>query len=450
MSDPIVQQLRQHADEIFADAVKAVDAEQCVRTFVSRDGDTLRVDGRDYTLSDFDTIYLVGAGKASPRMAVPVVEMLGDDLTSGVINTKYEHAEDIGKVEVVECGHPVPDQAGVEGTDKILELIGAADEKSLVICLLSGGGSAILPAPVDGCSLEDKQETTRILLECGANIVELNAVRKHLSKVKGGGLARAAFPASVVALMLSDVIGDPMDVIASGPTVPDTSTYKTCMEIFEKYELFDQLPASVQSRMQDGLDGKVADTPKPGDEALGRVQNVVVGSNGLAVSAAEEKAKALGYNTLKLTTRLEGEAKEIAHVHSAIAKEILSSGEPIQAPACVIAGGETTVTVRGTGKGGRNQEMALAAAQLLRGWGPVVFLSGGTDGTDGPTDAAGAVADGATIDRAEAEGLSAIASLKDNDAYHFFKPLGDLLMTGPTGTNVADVAMVLVGKAGQS
>ena len=438
--------LRGHANEIFKAAVQAVDAEQCVRSFVSRSGQMLTINERDYNLSNFDTVYVVGAGKASPRMARHLVEVLGDDLTGGVINTKYEHGEELAKIDVVECGHPVPDESGVGGTNRILEILEGADERSLVVCLLSGGGSAIMPAPVAGCSLEDKQETTRLLLECGANIVELNAVRKHLSKVKGGGLARAAFPATVVALMLSDVIGDPMDVIASGPTVPDTSTYKTCREIFDKYELFEQLPSSVQSRMNDGLAGQVEDTPKPGDEALGRVQNVVVGSNGLAVEAAEAKAKELGYNTLKLSTRLEGEAREIAHVHAAIAKEILSSDAPVQVPACVIAGGETTVTVRGSGKGGRNQEMALAAAILLKGWGPAVFFSGGTDGTDGPTDAAGAVADGETIERAEATGLSAISYLKDNDAYHFFKPLDDLVMTGPTGTNVADVAMVLVGK----
>jgi hydroxypyruvate reductase len=445
MRNPTVQTLRTHADEIFQAAVRAVDAEQCVRSFVARDGDVLDIDGQPYDLADFEAVYVIGAGKASPRMAVPLVELLGDRLTAGIINTKYEHAEDLGKVEVIECGHPVPDEAGVAGTDRILEMVNSADEKALVICLLSGGGSAILPAPVDGCSLGDKQETTRILLECGANIVELNAIRKHLSKVKGGGLARAAFPATVAALMLSDVIGDPVDVIASGPTVPDTSTFDTCREIFEKYEIFDQLPESVQNRMRAGLAGDVPDTPKPGDEALAHVQNLVVGSNGLAVTAAVAKAKSLGYNTLKLTTRLEGEAREIAHVHTAIAKEILSTGEPIEAPACVIVGGETTVTVRGSGKGGRNQEMALAAAIQLKGWGPAVFFSGGTDGTDGPTDAAGAVADGETIVRAEAQGLSAIAYLKDNDAYHFFKPLDDLVMTGPTGTNVADVAMVLVG-----
>ncbi len=447
MSSYDVARMRADADRIFGSAVHAVDAEQCVKSFVSLDGDTLTIDGQTYDLGIFENVVAVGAGKATPRMAVALESILGDRITAGLINTKYEHSEPLTQIETVECGHPVPDLAGVEGTNRILALLEEADEHTLVICLLSGGGSAILPAPCEGITLEDKQETTRLLLSCGANIVELNAVRKHLSRVKGGGLARMAFPATVVALMLSDVIGDPLDVIASGPTVPDSSTYKTCAEIFSKYELTDSLPATVAERLKLGLSGEVGDTPKPGDEALSRVQNVVVGSNGLAVFAAHEKAVELGYNTLVLTTRLEGEAREIAHVYSAIGKEILSSGTPVAPPACVIAGGETTVTVRGSGKGGRNQEIALAGAQQIAGWSPLVLFSGGTDGTDGPTDAAGAVSDGQTMERAEEAELSSNEYLRNNDAYHFFKALDDLVMTGPTGTNVADVAFVLVGDA---
>lgn len=447
MSTYDVARMRGDADTIFGAAVHAVDAEQCVKSFVSLESDILTIDGQTYNLGSFSQVVAVGAGKATPRMAVALESVLGDRISVGLINTKYEHTEALSQIETIECGHPVPDQAGVEGTDRILSLLEEADDQTLVICLLSGGGSAILPAPAEGISLEDKQETTRLLLSCGANIVELNAVRKHLSRVKGGGLARTAFPATVVALMLSDVIGDPLDVIASGPTVPDTSTYKTCVEIFSKYELTDSLPSSVVERLKLGLSGDVADTPKPGDEALSRVQNVVVGSNGLAVTAAREKAEALGYNTIVLTTRLEGEAREIAHVYSAIGKEILSSSTPVAPPACVIAGGETTVTVRGTGKGGRNQEIALAGAQQIAGWSPLVLFSGGTDGTDGPTDAAGAVSDGETMARAEAADLSSNDFLKNNDAYHFFKALDDLIITGPTGTNVADVAFVLAGDA---
>jgi len=445
MSSFIVSKMREDASSIFDSAVKAVDAEQCVRQFVSLDGDSLGIASSTYDLNAYDRILVVGTGKASPRMGVALEGILGSRITAGLINTKYEHSEPLSLIDLVECGHPVPDEAGVEGTNRILSLLSEADERSLVLCLISGGGSALMPAPSEGISLTEKQDTTSLLLGCGANIVELNAIRKHLSQVKGGGLARRAFPAKVVSLMLSDVIGDPMDVIASGPTVPDTSTFKTCQEIVQKYELMGQLPEAVRQRFERGVSGEIADTPKPGDEALARCQNVVVGSNGLAVSAARSRAEDLGYNTLVLSTRVEGEAREIAHVYSAIAKEIVTSGIPLAPPACVISGGETTVLVRGTGKGGRNQEIALSGATQLSGWGNVVLFSGGTDGTDGPTDAAGAVADGMTVSRAEELGLSANEHLKNNDAYHYFKPLGDLVMTGPTGTNVADVALVLVG-----
>ena len=445
MSSFTVEKMRADVNTIFKAAVKAVDAEQCVRRFVSLDGDILHIGDQTYDLNAFEQILAVGTGKASPRMGVALEDVLGDRLTGGVMNTKYEHSEPLERIRIVECGHPVPDEAGVAGTNQILELLDGADEKTLVIGLISGGGSALMPAPVDGLSLEGKQETTSLLLECGANIVELNAVRKHLSKVKGGGLARAVFPARVVALMLSDVIGDPMDVIASGPTVPDTSTFKTCMEILEKYDLVGKVPAAVRERFEGGLAGNIPDTPKPGDEALEKVQNLVVGSNGLAVAAANARAKELGYQTLVLSTRVEGEAREIAHVYSAIAKEIVTSQQPLAPPACVIAGGETTVLVTGEGKGGRNQEIALAGAMQLAGWDNVVLFSGGTDGTDGPTDAAGGVSDGQTLARAEEKGLSAQAYLKNNDAYHFLKELDDLVMTGPTGTNVADVALVMVG-----
>jgi len=445
MSDFSVATMRGHARALFEVAIKAVDAEQCVRRFVHLDGDVLHIGDQDYDLSHYKRILVVGMGKASPQMGVALEGILGDRIAGGVINTKYEHGESLQHIEVVECGHPVPDEAGVEGANRILSLLHEADEQTLVICVISGGGSALTPAPVDGVSLRDKQETTRLLLACGANIVELNAIRKHLSRIKGGGMARVAFPATVVALMLSDVIGDPMDVIASGPTVPDTSTFQTCMDILDKYDLLEKIPDAVRSRFEAGLAGDIDDTPKPGDEALLRVQNLVVGSNGLAVSAAAEKARDLGYNTLVLSTRVEGEAREVAYVYAGIAKEIVDSGQPLVAPACVISGGETTVLVRGHGKGGRNQELALSAAIQLAGYDRVVMLSGGTDGTDGPTDAAGAIVDGQTITRANKKDISALAHLKNNDAYHFFKPLDDLIMTGATGTNVADVAFVMVG-----
>ena len=447
MSEYTVARMRADAASIFESAVAAVDAQECLKRFVNLDGRILRIGGAAYNLESFERVLVVGTGKASPRMGVALEAELGDRISDGVINTKYGHAEPLNRVRIVECGHPVPDEAGVNGTGEILAALDAADDRTLVICLISGGGSALMPAPSEGISLQEKQDTTRLLLECGANIVELNAVRKHLSRVKGGGLARVAFPATVVSLMLSDVIGDPMDVIASGPTVPDTSTFRNCVEIIHKYEVSNRLPEAVRKRFEAGLAGEIPETPKPGDGVLERCHNVVVGSNGLAVAAAAGRARELGYNSLVLSTRLEGEAREVAHVYSAIGKEILTSGAPVAAPACVIAGGETTVTVRGNGKGGRNQELVLAGAMHLSGWHGTVLFSGGTDGTDGPTDAAGAIADAETVTRAESAGLSAIDSLKNNDAYHFFKPLDDLVMTGPTGTNVADVAFVMVGAA---
>ena len=448
MSRFTVGRMRGDALSIFEAAVEAVDAERCVRRFVRLEGSLLHVGDRRYQMEEFDRVAVVGTGKASARMAVALEDILGDNLSEGVINTKYGHTERLERIRLVECGHPVPDEAGVIGTRRILDLMSRADERTLVICLISGGGSALMPAPAKGITLEEKQDVTRLLLGCGANIVELNAVRKHLSEVKGGGLARAAHPARVVALLLSDVIGDPLDVIASGPTVPDTSTFDACLTILDKYELRGQVPGSVLGRMEAGANGEIPETPKPGDEALGRCHNLVVGSNGLAVGAARHRAEELGYRTLVLSTRVEGEAREVVNVYTAIAKEIISEGIPLLPPACVIAGGETTVTVRGSGKGGRNQELVLAGALQLSGWENVVLFSGGTDGTDGPTDAAGAVADGETLTKADALDLSAQNHLKNNDAYHFFKRLDDLVITGPTGTNVADVALVMVGAGG--
>jgi hydroxypyruvate reductase len=445
MSGFTTAKLRADADVIFNAGVHAVDAEQCVLRYVRLEDSSFKVGDQTYDLESFDRIVAVGAGKASPRMARALEHVLGARISSGVLNTKYEHSEPLDHIQTIECGHPVPDQAGVDGTSMILDLLNEADERTLVICLLSGGGSALMPAPVEGITLAEKQETTRLLLSCGANIVELNAIRKHLSRVKGGGLARAAFPATVCALMLSDVIGDPLDVIASGPTVPDTATFQRCLDILSHYELTDRVPTPVLERFQSGVAGTIPDTPKPGDEALARCQNLVVGSNGLAVKAAREQAEALGYQTLVLSTRVEGEARHVVHAYTAIAKEIAATGVPMKQPACVIAGGETVVTVQGDGKGGRNQELVLAGAIQLEGWPGIVLYSGGTDGTDGPTDAAGAVADGQTVSRARDAGLVATDFLKRNDAYHFFKPLDDLVMTGPTGTNVADVALMLVG-----
>jgi hydroxypyruvate reductase len=308
--------------------------------------------------------------------------------------------------------------------------------------LVSGGGSALLPLPAEGLTLSDKQATTSLLLSCGANIHEINTVRKHLSAIKGGQLAARAYPATVVSLILSDVIGDDLDVIASGITAPDRSTFADALAVLDKYELREKVPVSARSRLERAR----GETPKPCDPVFERTQNTVVGSNRLALGAAAEEARRLGYATLVLTSTMEGEAREVSAVHAAIAREIVTFDHPVPAPACVLTGGEPTVTLRGDGKGGRNQEFALAAALRIAGLPRTVILSGGTDGTDGPTDAAGAVVSGETVVRSEGTRSLALEALRRNDSWTFFDQAGGLIRTGPTGTNVADLQLILVGK----
>ena len=440
-----ISKLRQDARKIFDAGLQAVDPKIGVHKFLKCESECLEVGERTYQLSDFNNIFVVGAGKAGAPMAAAVEEILGDKISKGTINVKYGHTEPLKKIKITEAGHPVPDQAGLWGTLEIIELLASARENDLIICLISGGGSALLPLPVDGISLAEKQELTQKLLACGAAINEINAIRKHISKIKGGQLARIAFPVTLLNLILSDVVGDPLDAIASGPTVADTSTFQDVKDILNRYGIWRDIPIPIQSHIQKGLNRETPETPKSGDEIFSKVQNVIIGSNIQAVLAAKNQAHNLEYNSLVLSSLMEGETKEVARVHAAIAKEILKTGNPLKRPACVISGGETTVTLRGDGKGGRNQEFILAAAIDISGLEPVVILSGGTDGTDGPTDAAGAICDGQTISKAKRRGMNAMGYLSKNDSYSFFKPLGDLLMTGPTKTNVMDLRIILVG-----
>ncbi|NIR47227.1 glycerate kinase [candidate division KSB1 bacterium] len=436
--------IRQDALDIFDAGLKAADPKLAVKKYVHRDGQKLLVNDKPYALEDYENLYVVGGGKAGASMASAVEELLGDRITEGLINVKYGHTEPLKKVKINEADHPLPDEAGLAGARQIIQLLEKTGERDLVICLISGGGSALLPLPADGISLNEKQDVTKKLLACGANINEMNAVRKHISKIKGGQLARAAAPATLITLMLSDVIGNYLDVIASGPTVPDSSTFRDAKEIIERYQIWNDILDTVKEHILKGVNGEIPETPKEGDEIFFKTQNVVIGSNIQALLAAEEKANSLGYHSLVLSSFIEGETKDVARVHAAIAKEILQTGNPVKPPACVISGGETTVTIRGDGKGGRNQEFVLAAALDIAGLHSVVILSGGTDGTDGPTDAAGAICDGRTVERASEQGLNARQHLSNNDAYPFFKKLDDLLMTGPTNTNVIDLRLVLV------
>jgi hydroxypyruvate reductase len=420
--------LRQDALAIFQAALAASDPADAIRRRL-RDMDGFR---------EYRKVWLVGAGKAGAQMAAVVEDVLDDRIAGGCVAIKDGHGADVRRVQLRECSHPVPDERGISAAREILGIAESATENDLVLCCLSGGASALLPLPAEGITLADKQETTKLLLASGASIHEINAVRKHLSAIKGGQLATAAYPARVLSLILSDVIGNDLDVIGSGVTAPDSSTYASAVGVLRKYGILERVPASVQRRL---LDRASAETPKADHPAFARTENVIVGSSDIALSAAAATAQALGYNTLVLSSFIEGETRDVARVHAAIAKEIDAFGRPLARPACVISGGETTVTIRGEGKGGRNQEFVLAAAIDIAGMRDVCALSAGTDGTDGPTDAAGAICDGETLQR----GPHAAEFLARNDAYNYFEPLGDLIKTGPTGTNVMDVRLVLLG-----
>ena len=440
-----IAKLRKHARQIFEAGLQAVDPLQAIVRHVILNGNVLRINKQHFNLDNYDRILVVGAGKACAPMAKAVEDLLGDRISDGVIVTKDEHGLPLEKVKVCEASHPVPDARGVAGTEEILALVGKATERDLIICLISGGGSALLIAPVEEISLADKQRTTKLLLGCGATIHEFNTVRKHLSRAKGGRLAQKAYPATVTSLILSDVVGDDLDVIASGPTVFDSSTFHDAEQILKGYGIWDQLPANVRNHLEKGSAGRIEETPKSDHTAFEKCSQALVGTNLQALQAAAKAAEQLGYRPLILTSKIEGEAREAAKFYTAIAKEVLSSNNPMGPPVCVLAGGETTVTISGEGRGGRNQEFALAAAMAIDGVDNVIVLSGGTDGTDGPTDAAGAMSDGATIARAREKDMDPKDFLQRNDSYNFFQKLDDLIMTGPTRTNVMDIYMLLIG-----
>ncbi len=408
--------LRQDALKIFRAGLAAADPVASVRQALKK-----FPEGR---------VWVIGAGKASARMAWAAEQELGSQIAGGWINTKDGHLAKLKRIELHECSHPVPDERGVAGSRRIAEIAKAATKEDIVLCLISGGASALMPLPIDGVSLQQKQDVTRQLLASGATIHEINCVRKHLSLLKGGQLAKLASPARVVALLLSDVIGDDLDVIGSGPTAPDATTLADAKAILKRYRITGNYP--------------MQETPSAQDPLFKRVKNIVVGSNRIAALAAAYKAKELGYRTMILSTSIDGETRDVARVHAAIAQEISAFDQPLKKPACVISGGETTVVLKGKGKGGRNQEFVLSAALALDGLRNICVLSAGTDGTDGPTDAAGAICDGKTIERARKKGLNADLALDQNDAYPFFQALNDLVMTGPTGTNVMDLRIMLV------
>ena len=435
--------LRADARQIFFAGLAAADPVQAICRHVRRDRNILEVSGRSYDLASYRKLYVIGAGKGAAKMAAAIRTLTGDVISEGIVIVKYGYLTPVPKITVIEAGHPIPDVNGLDASAMLTDLLGKTTRDDLVICLISGGASALLISPSDGLSLEDKQEANRLLLSSGAAISDINAVRKHISNVKGGRLAQLAAPSTVISLILSDVIGDSIETIGSGPTAADLSTFADCERILQRFGLWKKMPVPVRDLMTKGVMGEIGETPKLGDPAFERVQNVIVGNNELALARAKQEALTLGYNAAIFPEFRDGDATDLAIAHAALAKQIVTDGEPIKRPACVISGGETTVTLTGDGLGGRNQEFALAAAIELSGVDRVVVLSAGTDGTDGPTEAAGGVVDGNTILRGE--GLDPHDYLARNDSYHFLRYTGDLLVTGPTFTNVMDLRLILIG-----
>lgn len=440
------REARKTALTLLETALLAVDPKNLIKTKLKITNDIIQVGDLEFQLQDFDRIFVLGGGKASGAMAEGIWEILGHTIADGVINVLKGSASKFstGRITLNEARHPIPDEGGIVGVTKMLEILDGLTEKDLVIFLISGGGSALMPLPQKGITLEEMQNVTTSLLKSGAYIDEINTVRKHISQIKGGRMAIRAYPATLLCFVLSDVVGDSLTSIASGPTVPDTTTYDDAISVLRRYSIWQSIPESVKRCLRDGVEGRIPESLKPGDLRFKKVQNLILGSNRVALQAAMEKAKQLGYNSMILSTFIEGEARHIGTAIAGIAREILTSGLPLERPAILLCGGETTVTVMGDGLGGRNQELVLSAALRLRGLDGVVVASIGTDGIDGPTDAAGAIIDGSTWNRSREKGLNLEMSLNDNDSYTFFNQLSDLIITGPTGTNVNDVMIIIV------
>jgi len=432
-------QTRSSLKEIFQAAVEAVDPYRAVTLHK----DTVR---NRFISGGYEHLLVIAFGKAACAMAKAAEDSLGDLGISGAVITKYDHCaaeRRPDRLKVFEGGHPLPDMGGVKATREAIELLRRADERTLTLFLISGGGSALLVSPCDPVTLEEKQNVTKLLLLGGADIYELNTVRKHISAVKGGRLAEIAHPASVLSLILSDVMGDNLDVIASGPTAPDPSTYQEALDTLEKFRIREKVPAHVLKIIEDGVQGTIPDTPQKGSPIFDQVTNIIIGSNILALEAAKKKAEELGMRAEIFSTEVRGEALDAGKLLAYAALERKNSKD-FSEPLCLISGGETIVTVRGSGMGGRNMEFALGFASEIKGTGGITLLSAGTDGNDGPTDGAGAIVDGNTITKGNTAGRDLEAYLKNSDSYHFLKAVGDLLITGPTGTNVMDIQVTII------
>ncbi len=424
-------------------AVRAADPRVAIRRWISISDGSAEVGGVQVDLPG--DLYVVGAGKATGRMAEALESLLGGRIAAGSINV-LRGTESVFSLQTISAhpaGHPIPDEGTIEGTRRILEIAERAGEGDVVFALISGGGSALMELPQRGISLEDLKRMNDVLIKSGATIQEINAVRKHVSRVKGGQLARVARPAQVVGLIVSDIVGDPVDSIASGPTAPDPTTFEDAWEVLEKYDIVGEIPESVVEVLRRGLRGELPETPKPGDEVFEGIHNVIVASNSLAVAEAAEVLTREGVGVVNLGSFIEGEARHVGRALAGVVQAAKTQGVPAEPPVAIVSGGETTVRVTGSGRGGRNQELVLGAVEKLSGLEGAALLSIGTDGIDGVTDAAGAIADGRTLERALETGMKPSSYLRDNNSYEFFRKLGDLILTGPTYTNVMDVQVAV-------
>ncbi len=440
------EELRKDARELFDQAIKEADPRKCVLEHLELKGERLRVGGESFNLSDFKSVYVVAFGKAASAMAAALEELLGERITEGIVVSNARSERAFRKMDFHLSSHPVPDEKSVEAAKKVVSLLEKSGEKDLVIFLISGGGSSILAMPSEGLTIEDKRAATQRLMLRGVDTYGLNTVRKKMSQIKGGGLLKKALPSQVITLILSDVVGDRLEFIASGPTVPDTTTYQDAWRVIEALELEHKIPPRVVVHLEKGRKKSVSPTMDREQYERSGAATIVVGNNHKAIVSMEKMAKKMGYNTLFLSSQISGEAREVAKVLAGISFDIKRFGRPVKKPACILFGGETTVNVMGRGRGGRNTETALSFCFEITGSKGIVGLFAGTDGIDGPTDAAGAICDGQSRLVARSMGISARDHLADNDSYSFFETLGDLIKTGSTGTNVMDVGVVLIAE----
>jgi len=440
--------LGEDACKIMAAAINAVNPYQCVNDAIKVKDQVVSINGHDVNKDAFDRIFILGFGKAAVPMAESVTTMLGENIESAVVITKDQRFLAYGRknknFNVLLGGHPIPTIDSIHSTLKLLNGLPAFTENDLVFVLISGGGSALFTRPVEGVTLENLKCMTELLLACGASIQEINTLRKHLDTVKGGGLLRWLHPARVETLILSDVIGDRLDMIASGPTVPDPTTFQGAMQVLDKYDLLDRMPGSIIQHLKDGINQEVQETIKPGDIDIANVRNHLVGTNNKAARAASDEAEILGYRSIIISTHLTGRTEHVSEYLGGLIESIKAHGEPAQSPGCLILGGETTVEIKGDGLGGRNQDLALHMVEKMKNLPGVLFISVATDGEDGPTDAAGAVVDHLVFSESVTkEKIELKNYIENNDSYHFFKQSGGLIKSGATGTNVNDLVLIL-------